>query len=224
MSYHSYNQAALGSAFGGGEIECINKANATPQVVGIESIIANLAKTWHPTGYFRPGDIQSVLSMLADEAAQAGAAVAAAPMSTSDAQTVKDMAFGDMLRKVTDRSKAYSQAIRDAAARGATAVNAPAFKDFVLKAMQSIADAYVTATVLECRQGWVIKWLDKGYKAMASIGGVVARIGGVVVKIGENVVNAVDTAGSMLAFIIKWSPFAALGVGGWFLYSKLKKR
>lgn len=226
MSYHHYNVGlvGLGSAFGGGEVECINKANATPQVMGIEGIISNLAKTWNPTGFFLPQDIQSVLTMLADEAAKAGQAVAAAPLSTSDSESIKAQTFDDMLRKVTDRSKAYTKAIADARAAGANTVRAPAFKDFVLKAMQSIADAYVAATVLECRQGWVVKWLDKGYNAMASVGAFVAKIGGIAVNLAGKVVDAVDTAAGIAGFIIKYAPYAALGVGAYLLYGFVKKR
>lgn len=221
MSYHSYNIGALGDE---GEIGCLNKANASPQVIAIESVISNLAKNWHPTGYFRPADIQQVLDMLADEAAQAGAALAAAPLSTGDAESVKRQSFEDMLRRYKDRSQAYVKAISDARASGATAVNAPAFKSFVLGAMQSIADAYVTATVLHCRTTWIERWLDRAYRGMAAIGAVVAKIGGVVLKVGEAAVNAIDTAGSIAATIIRFAPWAALGLGAYMAYGFIKKR
>lgn len=223
MSYHSYNIGALGDEYSE-QIACLNKANASSQVSGIDAIINNLAKNWNPTNYFRPSDIQQVLDMLANEAAQAGAAVAAAPLSTSDAQSAKSQAFEDMLRKYKDRSQAYVKALADARAAGLTAINAPAFKSFVISAMQSISDAYVTATVLQCRQSWAEKWLDKAYRAMASIGAVVAKIGGVVLKVGEAAVNAIDTAGSIAAAIIKFAPWAALGLGAYMAYGFIKKR
>ena len=127
-----------------------------------------------------------------------------------------------MLRAITDRSKGYATAAAQARATG-SAVNAPAFKDFVIKAMRSISDAYVTATVLQCRQSWVEKWLTKAYNAMASIGAVVAKIGGVVLKVGQAAINAIDTAGSIAAAIIKFAPWAALGLGGYLLYGYVKK-
>lgn len=222
MSYHSYNIGALGDEYSD-QAACLNKANNSSQVLAIDGIINGLAKNWNPTGYFLPSDIQQVLNMLADEAAAAGAALAAAPLSTGDAESAKRQAFEDMLRKYKDRSQAYVKAITEARASGAAAVNAPAFKGFVLSAMQSISDAYVTATVLHCRQTWIEKWLDKAYRGMASIGAVVAKIGGVVLKVGQAAVNAIDTAGSIAAALVKYAPFAALGIGAYLLYGVIKK-
>lgn len=227
MSYHSHN---IGGCFGAlgdeysDQIACLNRANASSQVSAIDSIIGNLSKNWNPTGYFRPADVQQVLDMLATEAASAGAALAAAPLSTGDAADVKAQAFDDMLTKYKDRSVGYVQAVAAARASGATAVNAPAFKSFVIASMRSISDAYVTATVLQCRQSWAGKWLDKAYSAVASIGAVVVKIGGVALKVGESVVSAVDTAVGLAATIIKVAPYAALGVGAWLLYGYVKKR
>lgn len=206
------------------QMSCLDKANASTQVAGIDSIIANLAKTWNPTGFYRPGDIQTLLDMFETEAAKAGAAVAAAPNSTSDAAQVKAQAFDDMLRKYKDRSQAYVAAIADARARGATVISAPALKSWVIAAMQSISDAYVAATVLQCRQTWLEKWLDRGYQAMVAIGAVAAKILGVVVKVGESVVAAVDTAGDIAAFVIKYSPYIGGALGMYLLYHWVQKR
>jgi len=203
---------------------CLDRANASPQVAGIDGIISNLAKTWNPTGFYRPGDIQTLLDMFATEAEKAGAALASAPNSTGDAAQVKAQAFDDMLRKYKDRSQAYVAAIADARARGATAISAPALKSWVIAAMQSISDAYVTATVLQCRQTWAEKWLDRGYQAMVAIGAVTARILGVVVKVGESVVAAVDTAGDIVAFVVRYSPYIGGALGAYLLYHWMKKR
>ena len=129
-----------------------------------------------------------------------------------------------MLTKYKDRSKGYVKAVADARAAGINAVNAPAFKSFVISSMRSISDAYVTATVLQCRYSWIEKWLDKAYNAMASIGAVAAKIVGVALKVGEAAINAVDTAGSIAAAIVTYAPYAALGLGAYLLYHFVKKR
>ncbi len=221
MSYsHAMTRAALGDD---GELGCLNKANQSPQVVAIDSMVAALSKSWNPTGYFRPADVQTLLDMFATEATQAGAALAAAPMSTSDAQTVKNMAFSDLLTKYKDRSQAYVKAIADAKASGATVINAPALKSWVIASMRAISDAYVTATVLACRQTWIERWLDRAYKFMVAIGAVAARMIGIAISAGEKVVDALDTAGSIAAFAIKYAPYAAAGLGAYLLYHYVKK-
>lgn len=226
MTYHSYNIGTLGMLGDeyADQMTCLNKANASSQVRAIDAIIGNLSKNWNPTGYYRPADVQQILDMFATEAANAGAALAAAPLSTGDAADVKAQAFEDMLRKYKDRSQGYVRAIADARSAGASVINAPAFKSFVIAAMQSISDAYVTATVLQCRQSWAEKWLDKAYNAMAGIGAVAYKIIGVAAKVGAGVVNAIDTAGSIAATVIKYAPYAALGLGAYLLYGFIKNR
>jgi hypothetical protein len=227
VSYHHYNGSVVRRSLGdttADEISCLNKANASPQVSSIDETISNLSKTWNPTGYFRPADIQQVLDMLADQAADAGAAVAGAPLSTSDAKEAKAQAFDDLMYKYKDRSVAYVKAIADAKSSGVNAINAPAFKSFVLSSMRALSDAYVVATVLECRQTWVEKWLDRAYQAIMAIAALVAKLVGIVLKVGEAAVDAADTAASILAAIVKYSPWIALGIGGYLLYGFVAKK
>lgn len=207
-----------------GELGCLNKANNSPQVMAIDNMVDNLGKNWNPTGFFRPTDIQTLLDSFAAEAEEAGKALASAPNSTSDAESVKREAFNDMLRRYRDRSQAYVKAVAEARAAGASVVNAPALKSWVIASMRSISDAYVTATVLACRQTWIERWLDRAYRAMVKIGELAFRMIGVVVKVGESVIDAVDTAGDIAAFAIKYAPYAAAGLGAYLLYHFVKKR
>jgi hypothetical protein len=158
------------------EVACLKRANASTQVAAIDKMIEDLGKNWKPTGYFRPAEVQSVLNVLAVEVDAVGKILAAAPLSTSDAAAMKAQAFADVLRKYTDRSKYYVTAIATANSSGIKAINAPGLKDFVIGSMRAISDAYVTASVLQCRQGWVEGILDRAYKAMASIGGVMGLV------------------------------------------------
>lgn len=219
---------ALGGTYDEYDLQkkCLDQANRSPQVMGIDAIISSLAKSWNPTGFYRPEDIQQLLSMFADETPKVGAAIAAAPLSTGDAQQAKDIAFGDIARKCIDRGKAYSAAIADARARGASVISAPALKSWVIASMQSISDGYVTAAVLECRQNdtWLEKWVAKAYAVMVAIGAVAAKIIGVAVKVGEKVVDAIDTAGDIAAFVVKYAPYAGAALGAYLLYHFVKKR
>ena len=101
-------------------------------------------------------------------------------------------------------------------------INAPGLKDWVIASMRAISDAYVTATVLQCRQSWLEKWLDRAYRGMSAIGAVATRLVGVVVKVGENVIKAVDTGFGIVATLVKYAPYAAVGVGAYLLYNLAK--
>lgn len=226
MSYIRTSRRSLGALGDDAseQIACIDRANASSKVAAIDAEILKLAGTWKPTGYYRPSDVQTLLDKLADEAAAAGDALAKAPRSTGDADSMIRSAFDDLGTKYKDRSRAYERAVAEAAAKGAGVINAPGLKDWVIASMRAISDAYVTATVLQCRLSWLESFLDRGYKAMVAIGALAARILGVVWKFGEAVVDAVDTTGDILAFIIKYGPYAAVGLGGYILYNMAKKR
>lgn len=203
-------------------LACLNKANASAEVTTIDNTVYSLAKNWHPTGYFRPAEVQQMLTLLRDAAADAGNAlksVGTGMLDIEQTRSLKRQAFEDMLRAVVDRSKAYEKSIADARSANLNVINAPAFKDFVIKAMRSISDAYVTASVIDCIAGGLLRLLNRGYKMMVGIGAFAAKMVGVVLKVGEAAIDAVDTAGSIIAKIIKYAPYAAAGIGAYLLYN-----
>lgn len=224
MSYidNTLTRIGLGDEYSD-QMKCLNRANASPQVAGIDAIINNLAKNWNPTGYYRLSEVQALLDKFATEAEEAGRALASAPLSTGDARESKAQAFEDIGRKYLDQSQAYKRAIAEAKSSGRDVINAPGLKTWVLRSMQSLSDAYVTATVLHCRQSWIEKWLDRGYRGMASIGEVAFRILGVAGNLAVNVVKAAESAVGIAGVIIRYAPFAAAGIGAYLLYNLAKK-
>lgn len=202
---------------------CVDKANASSQVASIDAQVNTLAANWKPTGYYTPAEIKSLLDVLATEAEAAGAALAAAPRSTSDAEDQIAQAFDDLTRKYKDRAYAYQDALAEAARTGAQVIDGPAVKDWVLSSMRAISDAYVVATVMSCMQTWIEKWLDRAYKAAVAIGAVAYRVVGVAVKVGQAVVKAADRAGSLAAAVIEYGPYAAVGIAAYLLFMKARR-
>lgn len=199
---------------------CVDKANAAPQVTKMEGEVRRLRQDWNPTGIYRPTEIRSIITLLKDAAAVAGVALKNAPMSTRDAEQVKDDAFETALTKIADRGKVYEEAIVNAKKTGSTAINAPGFKKYVLDAMSSIVLVYVAAAFLHCRQSWLESVLDKGFRAMAGLGSAIAKFLGVAADVAGKIYNAADDALDIVKAIIKWAPYAALGVGGYFAYAR----
>lgn len=206
------------------QVACINRANASSQVKAIDGEIGKLARSWNPTGYYRPSDVQRLLTMFANEAAKAGDALAKAPRSTSDAERMIREAFRDLQERYQVRAKYYETAVMQAASSGINVIDGPNLKDWVLDSMRAISDAYVTATVMRCRQSWIESLLDTAYRAIASIGAVAYAIGGVVYVVGQAVVKAADVVGSIAAVVIKYAPVAIVGLGAYVVYQKTRKR
>ncbi len=204
------------------EIECLNRANNSTQVRQIDSIITDLGRNWKPTGFYAPADMQKLLTMIATESEAAAATLKAAPFSTGDAVDAKNRAFNDLLD--TYKNESYPAAVAKARQTGAEAISAPGFKDYVIKAMRSISNTYVTAAVLQCRETWLESILDKSYRAIAAIGAVAAAMIGAIVDLTKGVIKASGDLARLLALLVKWAPWVAVGGAGIFAVSVVRKR
>jgi hypothetical protein len=214
--------SALAANFPSDEMNCLNEANASPQVASIDATVANLSMNWHPTGYYDPADVQMLLDLFAQKAADAGDALASAPMSTSDAATSKKLAFDDAIRVYQNQSLNYAQAVSQARASG-VAINAPGFKEWVLKSMGAISNVWATAAVLHCHQSWIADLLGKAANAMAAIGAAAWRVLGVAYDLAKGAVNALEAGLGFVAWLAKYSKWILIvGVGGLALYAGLQ--
>jgi len=203
------------------EMACLARANATTQVKEIEAMISKLNTSWRPTGYYEPQDVERLIAALRSEAEVASQAVMDAPGSTSDATSSKREAINEMVTRFKDPSYAYAKMAQTARAKG-TVVNAPTLKQWVTGSMHSIANAYVTATVLHCRQTWVMKWLERAHSGLMALGNLAASIGGVVVSVAEGAYAAGKGLFNMAAFLAKALPLAAIGLAGYVGYRWLR--
>lgn len=195
------------------ESDCVNKANASPQVASIDAHIQALLTDWHPTGFFTPAEVQRTYDILYSSVLGAGAALGAAPNSTSDAESQKKQAQADVGRKFYDRGASYLAAIAQANASGADAIDAPGLKDWVIASMRAISDAYVTAATLQCRETWLESILNSAQQAIMAVFTVVSNIAGVAVDAAKTVVKAVEGAIGFAGWLAKYGLYVAGGLG-----------
>jgi len=208
--------------FDPGETACLARANASPQVAKIDGVVDDLTKNWNPTGYYLAADILRVIDMLDNELVASGAALASAPDSTSDTAAGKAAAVSNGKRYVRDAAEPYRAAAVAAQASGA-AVNAPGFKHYCLIAMNAISQVYVTATVYQCRQTWLQKWLDRAYQVIVAIANVLAKIGGIIVAAGQAIVDAAAAGVGAVKTLVKILPYIAVGLVAWVGYSWIRR-
>ena len=208
--------------FDPGDTVCLNRANASPQVKKIDGVVDDLTKNWNPTGYYSAADILRVIDLLDNELVASGVAITGAPSSTGDSATVKALAISDGKRLVRDGAEPYRAAAVAAQASGA-AVNAPRFKHYCLMSLNAISQVYVTATVLQCRQTWLEKWLDRAYQVVVFIGNVLAKIGGIIVAAGQAVLDAAAAGVGAVKTLVKILPYIAVGLVIWVGYSWIRR-
>jgi hypothetical protein len=200
------------------QMRCIEIANNSPRVVEIEAEIKKLNTTWKPTGYYRPDEIAAVLAKLDPAAREAAAVVTGAPDSTRNAESQKREATRELFEKVIVTSEWYAKALTNARSEGSNIIDAPGLKDFVIAGLQSIANGFVTAAMLQCQQSWAQSLLDKAYRLIMGVVDFVATIGGIIVDVADKVYKAGRGAFSLLGTIAKVAPYVAVGLGGYLAF------
>lgn len=199
---------------GGTNADCLDQANA--QTAALDQRTQSLAATWTPTGFYAPADVQQIVSATLSLVNSGTNALATAPTSTSDAQSQINQAQ-DKLAQQGQRSMVYVNALRDAAATGATVLNAAGLKTWVLDSMQAVSSALVTAAVMECNMPWLATAIIAFQGYFDTLASIVSRVVGVLVKIGDNVLKVADNVDELFT-VLKW---AALIGGGAYLAIKL---
>lgn len=200
------------------EVQCLNEANASPQVQRVDALTRDLAKNWNPTGFYHPDDVANLVSKILGENAKARVVLASAAYSTSDAGTVINQGFA-YLKRNDERARLYSNAVAAARANSIPIINAPGLKTWVLQSLVNISQAYVTTYALDCRT----TWLDTVGEVAEGIVGVAKRIGGVAAAAGDTILQAAEDVWSLYP-AMKWLALAGvLTVGGIFAWGSLRR-
>lgn len=194
---------------------CLAEANASSAVKTIDDKTMDLAKNWQPTGFYTVAEVSSIVTSILASTAQARVSLANAPNTTSDAEQVIKQAHAYLDRNV-ERAKVYQDAMAKAQAAGATAIDAPGLKDWVIKSMVNISHAFTTTAILACYSNW----LYTAANVVTSIWTTAKRIAGIAIKVGDTVLKAADDVLDLYP-IIKWG---ALGVGAFFVLRELRRR
>lgn len=164
--------------------ECIQQANL--QTASLDMKTTGLALTWNPTGLYKPSDMSAILQQTLALLNAAFETVSTAPLSADDSTQMIMEAVDEIQRKIASSA-------RFGAATGAsdytTQIDAPDFKDWVIKSMLTASAALATASVMTCN----MSWLESAVAALARfIDGVIAvasRVGGAIFDIGKQVLN-----------------------------------
>lgn len=215
----------IGGVVGGGatvvlgsNAPCLAAANA--QAGPLDQRRYDLAKTWNPTTHvYKPVELYSFVQDMFALVSSASSLLGAAPLTVADAESAKQNALNDLWRQ-TKAGEVYVQAYRDAINQNAIGVNAPGLKKWVLSTLGAVSHAVVTAGVLSCNMSYLANAIMAFQAKFDIVAAVAKRLVNLVMKAGDKALDAVDDLLD-LAGIIKW---AALGVGGLFVYRELKDR
>jgi hypothetical protein len=188
------------------------------------STVADLEATWHPTGVYTWEQMAEVVAAAVQLAGQASSA-AITFFSSSSTPSAKDVVrkAADRYNLVAKQALDYVEAWKGAKAAGKP-VEAPGFKKWVIDDLRAAAELMRTIEIQVCGAPWWLGTVTAIAGGFISVANVAKRAVGVALKVGEAALKAVERTGSVVAFLLKWSPFIALGVGGFLVYRHVKKK
>ena len=196
--------------------------DADNAVVELDNVIADIERSWRPTGFYTPAEIDKVVTTVLDQVAK----VRARMEELGDEMKIlgKVESQFDALNRQTADTIDFINAAKKARAAGLRVVNAPGLQSWVLdtlKANRNLGRAMILAS---CQRSFFEKALADTAKDMMIVRSVVLTVGSAALAAGEVAVEVLGGLGQFLAVTVKFLPFIALGAGGLYLYKKMKDR
>jgi hypothetical protein len=224
MTYHSYGPTQTGDLFDDLQTQLEKQC---PQSSSYQSMVARadeLERTWNPTGNYTWQDMSNVVAATAQLAGQASSA-AITFFSGNSLPSAKDKvrAAANHYNSIAKRSLDYVEAWK--AARVANKpVAAPGFKRWVIDDLRAAAELFRAVEVAACTQPWWVGAAAAYGKFFNTVIDVAKRVGKAALNIAGGVIDTVERTGEIVAFLLKWTPYLALGVGGYLAYNKFVRK
>lgn len=197
------------------EAGCLNQANASAAVQKIDAQVNDIAKNWTPSGFYSPQQIIAIVNVILPAVITCKAELEAAPLSTSDATTVKGIAVKDLQRKMDEAAK-FTTGAGEAIGKNISVVEAPGLRAWVINTLIRVSTGYVTVATLRCHT----TYLDTVYSVLQSIGSFLKKLGNIAIGIGETILKIPDTV-STLWSVLK---YGAIAGAGYYVYREYIKK
>jgi hypothetical protein len=205
----------------GEQTECLDKANV--KVAPIDAQINDLSKNWHPSGYYTPEQMGTLIDQTLLALRSAGDHVRGAPTATGDASQMISEATGKIARRGQD-SLDFIRAKNTAVTSGIKIIDAPGLRRWVISSLQDAGYAHTTAFVQECAMPGLASAIIAYQRVFDGAAGIIKSIVGVAIDVakavGSTVLHLPDTISTMFTYL-KWG---VIGGAGLWVFLEVKKR
>ncbi len=189
-------------------------AAATAASAALDAKTADLQRTWLPTGYYSPDQVQQLgantLTMLMG-AANVVTQTLTEPMAPGAKDALQPF-LNDIQTRMSESAQ-FTDAIRQANAAGITALDSPGLKRWIVNSMTTASSGISAATYVACMTPWWVSALAKFQAAFDAVWNLAKTIAGIIVELGQAVLKIPDALDTVWT-ILKWG--ALLG-GAYFL-------
>ena len=184
---------------------------------------AALDASWKPTGVYTWNDLADMTAAVAQLSSQASSMATNffAGSSTPDAKD-KVRAAAAKYNAVAQQAGSYVQTWQQAKAQNVP-VAAPGFRQWVIDDLKAALELLRTIEVAQCNSPWWVATLAAVGVFFNAVIETAKKINGVLQKVGQAVIKATERSADLLAFLISYGPYIAIGGGALYLWSKTRK-
>lgn len=180
----------------------------------------DLAKNWHPTGYYSSDQVKQLVGQAQAVLNQASNTVETAMTHMPD--KVEDEEYGGQhtlgikkaeIQKHFMNGLQFIENVRTANASGIDLIDAPGLREYVMSCMRTAESATWAAAFTQCFQPWWASILAGVISALSALWELAKAIAGFIYKVGDLVYHIPDYAATLMS-VLKWA--IILG-GGYYL-------
>lgn len=191
----------------------------------LDAQLAEIDRTWNPTGFFTAQDIDTVfgqVSTVVSAAVDQIESMFAGRASSIGSDNLDELhrLEGKLNEATNDKFQPFIAAVQEANAKGLRAINAPGLKSWAMTAMKAARDLMRQGAVIECQTSALETAIRKVSNVVIAVGQVLRTVVGIVLEAGEAAVDAIDFTFQLLKFA-KW---AVLLGGGYYVVKKIRER
>lgn len=193
------------------------KAQGDAASADIDARQADLIRTWQPSGFYAASDITKMLGTIQPMIDSARSMLTQATADADNDSAVSQLKNAmDELDRHTAQIATYQAAAQSA---GGLPINAPGFKDFVVKTLGAASAAIDAAVTLSCLKPWFASAMEAIGRAAVAVWSAAKAIAGVLITAGATTLKVAEET----LDILKYAPYAAAAVGAYILINELKR-
>lgn len=196
---------------------CMAKAKAATAILDQQTY--ELASTWRPPVTFSVDEVIRLRDATFAYLKGASAAIDAS-IKRGAAADARNLLYGrlDLIYKKMNESIPFTNAIKEAQAKGIRVIESPSLRRWVIESMTATSNGYTAVAYFECIKPFLVSMLLAASTSAMKLASVVRTVVGVVVDAGEAVLAIPDT----ISKVWTWTKWGALGVAAFYLMKPKK--
>jgi hypothetical protein len=205
-------------------------ADADSSVASMAAEVADLERTWNPTGFYTADQMQTVVfaALNAANGARDNMIAALRQVDIGDsAKAASKREFdsaSEALNSSTDKSSVFINAIKDARAKGTRAINAPGLKLWAVQVMRDAVKLSRAAAFLLCNRSLLERFSTAVNRLIDQAVEIIKKVVGIVLAAGEKALDVAGDLFGLLLSVMKFAPYALIAGGGFYLYKRYRER